>query len=229
MAGAIGLDNRKILPPFFPFCRSEDAILSRVISKCFTDAYFGRLPFTIDHLPRAGRTYGPSVDTRLADIVIAFVSTFEWPEYMVGGEDSLQALGSHLESLASLPAERFSLLQQELLWQRTSAMIRALEEFLARNPEGPAFWSEHIVSQMVRLRQSVLAPCHAVPSDLLDHVPLTEIPAFTQDMIAQFGKLLYWWPAIVDRARALANGGVTVGQRLAGAVPSDADLDRRIR
>ncbi len=139
MAGAIGLDNRKILPPFFPFCRSEDAILSRVISKCFTDAYFGRLPFTIDHLPRAGRTYGPSVDTRLADIVIAFVSTFEWPEYMVGGEDSLQALGSHLESLASLPAERFSLLQQELLWQRTSAMIRALEEFLARNPRGPRF------------------------------------------------------------------------------------------
>ena len=55
----IGLDNRSILPPFFPVFRGEDTIFSKILRIYDTNALTGYLTHAIMHNPTKKRNYPP--------------------------------------------------------------------------------------------------------------------------------------------------------------------------
>jgi hypothetical protein len=61
---------------------------------------------------------------------------------------------------------------------------------------------------MLLLRQEMTHPRYSLPVDLLDHHGADEVPLIIQNLVKQFGQLLYWWPTIVEKARDLRVTGV---------------------
>ena len=56
MAGNLSLDNRQLLPPFYPLQRNSDGLFAAVLRKCFRDGYLGYLPWAIWHDPPQSRS-----------------------------------------------------------------------------------------------------------------------------------------------------------------------------
>ena len=49
MGYALGLDNRTLLPPFFPVRRNEDGVFGAALRTCFTGALFAHVPIQLLH------------------------------------------------------------------------------------------------------------------------------------------------------------------------------------
>jgi hypothetical protein len=55
MALNLGLDNRRLLPPFLPVMRNQDGVFAALMRACFPDSLFGFLPWTVVHEPPTPR------------------------------------------------------------------------------------------------------------------------------------------------------------------------------
>jgi hypothetical protein len=62
----IGLDNRKILPPFMPVGRSQDVIFGVALSQCVAGGYCAHLPWALLHAPIESRRFWPGEIFRTA-------------------------------------------------------------------------------------------------------------------------------------------------------------------
>jgi hypothetical protein len=219
MAYALGLDNRTLLPPFFPVHRNEDGLFASTLRICFEHAYIAHLPWAVMHVPEA-RKYS-AADTwekpfvhSIDNVVLACFASFNYPPGMMRDTERLRTVGQHLMNLGSSSLNAFEEFIRIYLWHLRSANITALEEELASNKDAPDFWSHDVAKQIELLRQSLLEEVYQPPKDLLDGRSNDEARRLTQRLILKFGELLYWWPQIVVTAKSLRADGVRLGVAL---------------
>jgi hypothetical protein len=213
MTTFFGLDNRLLLPPFFPVQRNADGIFGLVLHKCVEGSHVAFLPSVLLHAPAAPRVFEPDAiwtdarSVRMADIVIDCVFAHD-----VGGTDLSDAtrfahLGRHLQWLGSLTLPDFEAHVRSLQQYRTMAFITALESLVQTHAALPAFWSEDVKRMMAEMSKSAGSADYLVPRDLLAGREAGEARRLSQELVTRFGELLEAWPTIVAAARRLrANG-----------------------
>lgn len=216
MGYALGLDNRNLLPPFFPVHRNEDGLFASTLKVCFEHAYVAHLPAAIMHVPEV-RKYSaadlwekPFVHT-LYDVLLVCLQSFNFPPEMMSEAERLRALGQHLIHLGSSSPSAFEEFVRIYLWHFRTSNITALEEELANRKDAPDFWSRDVIKQVELLRRSLLEEVYQPPNDLLASRSADEARRLTQRLILKFGELLYWWPEMIATAKNLRADGVRLG------------------
>jgi len=216
----VGLDNRNLLPPFFPVRRGHDKIFGITLWRCFEDGYFAHLPWALLHAPVENRRYWPGEIIRSASgfdmdkVIIECVKSFEFGPGKRDGKERLHALGKHLMELGSLPLEDFEEFVRIQAWHTNSSFISMMENHLRRRGESPDYWANDVKKYIDILRRSMTREDYWVPLDLLDGRSVDEARELAQRLVLKFGQLLHWWPEMVEVARGLRSHG----QRLANPV-----------
>jgi hypothetical protein len=220
LGGFMGLDNTLPLPAFMPDCRNQDGVFANVLARTSDHYYAAHLPFTLAHDPPGGCRYAPGrdVEIRISNLLIYCVSTWQ-PE--PGDNDPLRrmsAIGRHLRRLGALPAGDFDELAHVLMCSLVCATIESLESLLIEDGYAPRHWAEDLMGRIETLSQLTDRPDFFVPVDLpqdSDDPPQRR----AQRIVARYGRLLEWWPAIAERTTELGKRGTTIARCLSGSGP----------
>lgn len=213
MTTFFGLDNRVLLPPFFPVQRNSDGIFGLVLRKT-TSHCTGFLPAVLLHAPPP-RTFPPDAMWRdadrlqLADIVIGRVLGFG-EGTNESDEARLIRLGRHLRALGSLSLADYDVCiagQQQI---RTIAFITALQGQLQTFGGLPGYWAADVGRMVERLSTAPRAADYTAPRDLSSADGADGARRLAQELVSRFGELLEAWPAIVAAARTLRAQDVRV-------------------
>jgi hypothetical protein len=213
----LGLDNRELLPPFFPVTRGEDITFGQTLTRIFPDACSGWLPWVLRHAPLDARHYPPGAavaDARrisMTRVVMACLGT-AGPGPFATPADALRAAGRHLGRLAALAPADFDEQLAVAVWRHASERIAYLEGLLAAEGPAPDWWAGDVKRVAAALQEALQDPRYVVPRD----------PGFPDDpaaarqlarrLVGLFGRLLEAWPDIVTAARRLRGEGRGLAQ-----------------
>jgi hypothetical protein len=126
----------------------------------------------------------------------------------------LQALGDHLVALGSMALEDFEAFTRLEMLRTNSEFMALMEEHLRTKSDAPEYWAHDVRKYLEILRQSVTRDDYCLPLDLLDRRSASEARQLAQRVVLTFGRLLSWWPHMVEVARDLR----ARGQRMAKTV-----------
>jgi len=217
MTTFLGLDNRVLLPPFFPVQRNTDGIFGTTLASCLEDGYFGFLPSMLVHAPMESRLFSGSDSwkhtraTSVDEVVQACIVSLEFGPTVRGDTERLRTLGQHLTALGAIPRSDFEEFLRIQLWRRQTAYISLLEERLRSYDGLPTFWAEDVRRVVSSLQDSLASADYIVPRDLVGARDADEARELMPRLLQRFGELLSWWPALAQSAGALR----ARGQRLA--------------
>jgi hypothetical protein len=206
MSMFVGFDNRGLLPPFFPAYRNEDGAFGHTVARCVDSCYFGYLPWALVHDPPSDRSYyrEGATTVRMSDCLLGCVMTWTCTNRRASTEDRLQSLGRLLIEMGSVDPGGFDEMLRTSLWKRASQRV-AQKELLLRQFGGyPAYWAADLKREIEGVQRAVVRPDYTLPIDLPQNLSKPECMQQAQDLIRRYGELLVWWPAIVERAKALA-------------------------
>jgi len=210
MTTALGLDNRDLLPPFFPVLRNQDSVFGITLVKAFDTAYFCHLPWALLHAPSEARRYTQATGSApcgMSDILRYCIKAFETTFGFMSAEERLRIMGRHLMNFGAMPQDDFEEFIRIQFWDQSSGTINRAEELLQQYEYSPDFWANDLESYANNLRGSLLTKESIVPFDLKD----SEAPLkLAQQLIYQFGELLHWWPDIVKATKQLRSDGCRI-------------------
>lgn len=216
MTSSVGMDNRGLLPPFFPRYRKQDGVFEATLKRCMKNAYFGHLPFVLTHDPLSVRSNisNPWRTIRISDYLIQCIAA--WPEPVAQDTltERLKSLGKYLIEISSQPLNDFNETIRVLLLQKSARTVERLESLLTRFNRTPEFWARDLTRQIEELNDAMLQPAFVTPVDLMQEFSPAEIQIAAQGLVAQFGLLLHWWPDIIKSANDLSSRGISLGQIL---------------
>lgn len=214
----MGIDNRLPVPAYMPDCRNSDGVFANVLARTSEHYYAAHLPFMLEHQPPEARTYAADRDSRarVSDLIICCLSTWRTEP---GENDPIKrasALGRYFCQLGALPAGDFDELAHVLMCARICERIEMLERSLAEEGDKPRHWADDLTMRIEALRRATDDPEFFVPIDL--PISSDEQPRrVAQGMVARYGQLLEWWPAILERTNELREAGVVIGRCLSGS------------
>lgn len=207
-----GVDNRSLLPPFFPVGRNEDGVFALMLHLCDEDARVGQLPFAVLHSPMEPRRYEEGgvliAAPRTADIVMTVMDTFTPLPGHTGAAERLRALGELLVDVGSLAIDGFTEYVENTWAAAASRNIAHLEELLRRYRGTPDYWAEDVRSFIERLADFAAHGSPAAPRELLKSHTSDEAAEICRRVVRRFGELLQWWPVIYDAAARLRGEGI---------------------
>jgi hypothetical protein len=213
---AAGLDNRALLPPFFPVMRNMDGIFAVTLRKCSPDSYLGHIPWMVLHDPPERRFYSAQmvqdlIGFRISDILIVAINSFA-VNFTLDSVGALHALGKHLREIASLPIGDFERWLHQQLCQQMSFAVEWLDRELQRRRDLPAYWHDDVSSYLIGIQEFMTRPECTVARDLLEWRSVAEARLMTRNLIRQYGELLIWWPELCSLCTTLKSTGVMLTQ-----------------
>ena len=206
MSMFVGFDNRNLLPPFFPAYRNEDGAFGYTVARCLDSCYFGYLPWALEHAPPSSRSYfrEGATTVRISDFVIACIAAWTCTNRRASTSDRLRSLGRRLIEMASEESHDFDEMLRTLLWRQASQRIVQKESLLRQFGGYPAYRAADLKREIEAVQQAVIKSDYTLPIDLPGDVSTSDRLRQAQDLIRRYGELLVWWPAIMERAKALA-------------------------
>src|ERR1700730_8241293 len=170
MTGA-AIDNRAILPPFFPVLRGEDTIFGFMLGACVDGAYIGHLPFTLQHSPSELREVAPDAITDFArhassfEMEIACVRSFS---ALAGTSpaERMRGLGRQLGAIASLAPADFEEFLLLWVWRMKALTMERLTNDLETSSTAAASWKQDVQRYLETVRTSFAAGDYLVPPEL---------------------------------------------------------------
>jgi hypothetical protein len=219
MALNLGLDNRRLLPPFMPVGRNQDGIFAAILRSCFPGALQGFLPWMVQHQPPQRRrpgsvTLGQSAArVSSGQVIQALVGSFvpgpDWRD----ARANLRALGKTLKELGRAARADFEEVVRLHLWNQMSGLASRLAAQLNKYGRQPGFWANDVRQILAALEEALPDPHYPLPFDL-SPAPGDDPPAVLQRLIARFGGLLEIWPDMIEAARELRSRNVRLARRV---------------
>jgi hypothetical protein len=213
MTTFLGLDNRQLLPPFFPAQRNSDGIFGITLRKCVDGSHVAFLPWILLHAPEPPRTFSPddlwadSTAVRMPDIVIDSMLAHESPGGRMATPARLADLGKHLQWLGSMSLQEYEARLRTVQHFRNFAFITVLESQLQTYGASPDFWADDMRRMIALMSKASTAEDYLVPRDLRENDDAGAARQLGQELVRKFGELLEAWPALVAAATRLrANG-----------------------
>jgi hypothetical protein len=211
MSTFLGLDNRLMLPPFFPVQRNSDGIFGIMLQKCVDGSHVAFLPWILLHAPEPPRVFvtdelwADAAAVRMADIVIACLLAHETSTATTSTR--LAYLGKHLRWLGSLSLQDFEAGVRTMQHVRNFAFITALHGQLQTYGASPDFWAEDVRRMIELMSKASTAEDYLAPRDLGPGRDAEAARWLSQELIGKFGELLEAWPTLVNAARRLRVNG----------------------
>ncbi|TAL38501.1 MAG: hypothetical protein EPN93_04635 [Spirochaetes bacterium] len=203
----VGLDNRDLLPPFIPVLRGEDFIFAYALKACFKDCAIGYPPWALAHFPSGARNFTQDSAVKallyFSEIVFIALHSFGPSPGMDSPRDRMGALGTHLQSIASMDNADYESFMKSRWIAQASYRIGLMENSLMEYNHQPSFWARDLERAIKSMEEFALKGEASVPSDLLQGRTPVEARDLGKKILGMYGELLYWWPSIVDAARAL--------------------------
>jgi len=213
MAGNLGLDNRRLLPPFMPVQRGSDSLFGITLRKCFRDGYLGYLPWTVRHDPPHQRTQ-PLADfmknaakPRFSEIVRHLIHGA--PEVSGEGDDpsGLRRLGAYLRQISSGSLADFEDTVKTCFWRRHGKGLAEASKY-RDDPAMPDYFQACRRQHRKIVREAIVRPDYFVPRDLEGLGSAEEIRLLVQGLIHEHGRLLEHWPDLIQATRELREKGI---------------------
>jgi hypothetical protein len=209
MTTFFGVDNRSLVPPFFPVQRNSDGIFGLVLNRCFAGSRTGFLPWTLVHAPTDARAFAvedvwaDAESLRMSDVVIDCVLA----SGSDGGKGSdamrISALGERLRQFGSLPLPEFEMLVSNLQRHRAVAFTTLLQQRLHSHGGSPPYWAADVERLIALMTKTAGTGTFTIPRDLPGDRGADETRRLVQELILRYGDLLDAWPALVEAARRL--------------------------
>ena len=213
MSVVTGLDNRQLLPPYFPTLRNEDSVFGYMLGYLYPDLAVLDYPWATPHLPLGDRSR--SAETTDFGIGPAFPSFFhEWVK-LQKQHCLAQDLPARLEHLAGVFLDLGNSSSQELTEMYrderahfASDALSSLREASAAAEKAPANWKAFLQKAADK-----------VQADMAAGAPLLELRGTPRDLEGEalialwrgywreFGAALKAWPEIREAAREVMERG----------------------
>jgi len=206
----MAIDNRDLVPPFFPLYRNEDSIFQACLNQCIPDGYVGNIPFCMVHDPGDGRLYSADrwAAIRVADAVLTCLALCKVEGGSPDPADRQRMLAQRLIFLASRSAADFAAELRNGLWLRAAAILQLHERLLSVFCGKPDFWAAELDHERRRLRDALLRDDYFVPTDLTPRCRHpSDAMSMLQRLLLRFGEFLWWWPEIVNAAKTARSRG----------------------
>ena len=192
----MGLDTRKMLPPFMPVLRNEDGVFGSLCNACFPRSFSAYLANLIQHAPLEKRKKPTPEEVislpgiRTNDIVSQIVLYAR--EYC----ESLSQLGAYFAELSTLPLVEFEHLLQDRVNHTRENVIAYAQHLLKAHTDAPLFWRACVLKH-IRLQEATLTDSNTIlPTDLSGSEQ--DRLLLLQHLILQYGLLLSHWEAIYE-------------------------------
>ena len=211
-----GLDNRIPLPPFFPGYRNQDSVFAKTLSVCVEGACIGHIPMVLEHSPNVTRIHadGTVGRIRVCNLVIACMALWRPRSDEEKVEDRIRSLGKHLEFLGHSPLKDFKAAVYPPLLAEISAFVTNAQELLRSANGQPEYWARDLTRQLDTISARVFDPEFLQPLDLPATISPADALVHVQRLVRDFGRLLQWWPAMLEGSRELAHSGKGLGREL---------------
>ncbi|MBS0264928.1 MAG: hypothetical protein JSS02_23540 [Planctomycetes bacterium] len=203
------LDNRELLPPYFPVQRGEDLLLGAVLRSCLPDRFFGYIPGLFEHSPLEIRRFWPGEMFRTASgidvarMVIELIRSEPRPVPCQTPEQRLQGLGEYLQEISRHPAREFGHYVRQAVQQGNRRLEAEMTECLAENEYRPEYWVNDVRHYLKLVREAQERPDYHVPVDLQRGRTAEMALELARRLVYQFGELLMAWPKLVAAAQRL--------------------------
>ncbi len=210
MATMFGLDNRNLLPPFFPILRNEDGVFGVTFARCEDDGYFVHLPWAMAHFAKPGRRYYHYLSTadsfRLSDFLAALIRNCA--TITRNPAERMQEIGHYLLTIGTMTNSHFEETVRSAMLQRFSRQAPFLLGLIDKYSQSPDFWAGDLSIWVERRCKALLSAGCIRAVDLPDGGNLEPL----RQAIRKFGALLRVWPHLVGIARQLKAEGVTLAR-----------------
>jgi hypothetical protein len=166
MGTFFGLDNRSLLPPFFPVS-VEDGLFGYCAQACRDGFFCAHLPFSLLHAPAERRAYPPDGGHRvpLQDILLCCLSAVPVNVPKRTSEQRIRRLGEQLVDFgASRPAD-FREFLSCWLWDRAARTAGAMESQLNGQQSAPEHWKGEVRARVAGIRAAIVRPEYLIPRE----------------------------------------------------------------
>lgn len=206
MTTFVGLDNRRLLPPFMPVQRGEDIVFGATLQHGFGDRCFGHVPWALLHAPVPPRRFWPGEMVRTAsgfDTAKLILACMPASEEGAATGRGLVVLGAHFIELGKLPSRDFDEYLRRRMRRINDGFAEQLEQRLHECEGAPEYWANDVRRYVALLREATQRPDYCVPLDLVDGRGRGEARVLAQRLVLRFGELLTWWPHMMEVATEL--------------------------
>jgi len=202
MSQLTGLDNRRLLPPYFPIMRGEDRLFGNLLAFLHPHGVTIDQPFSIAHLPIPPRQWsGKDNDYRLpGNFPGFFLEDLVERPIETPLREPLQRLGLVARRFEELAAMNHAEVLEHALDRRLDNMSRAycrLKAMQAPNEGAPQPWRDFVDRAVSALNRALVeteaaAGLSGYPADLRGEA----LTAWWRDSWSQFAQALRVWPAV---------------------------------
>jgi hypothetical protein len=158
-SGVTGIDNRGLLPPYFPITRGEDQLFGRCVRFLYPDSVAMEYAWAMPHLPMPERAWSAKDNS--------FAPRSRFPGLLMFG-----LLDRHADCLATDPAARLAYLARvfrdlaagteaelftrfvDLQHGHRAALVRRLKEQREASPAEPAEWRQYLENAIAEAQQN---------------------------------------------------------------------------
>jgi hypothetical protein len=218
----IGLDNRRLLPPFMPLFRNSDGVFGAILAR-LDGHYCAHLPISLLHAPPSStlewarqhpaanlKSWTPGL--RVSEILAACISTWRVTLPAISADAKLKSLGQFLINLGSLETAAFQNVVRTALLTTASRYALQIEHLISQNGDLEPAWKPELRRRLDELRRSVEETAYYHPLDV-DHGSPEKVTAL-KEFVHSFGMLLNWWPHFVEATRFLRQRDRQLGIRI---------------
>jgi len=212
MSTHIGLDNRRLLPPFFPLGRNSDSIFAQMLMTLVPDALIGHLPAAIRHERPDTRAVDMKWVTQVAPSFSTFIGLL-FQEYRPlpqpeSADAATRRAGAFFVSIGELSLTDLADFIR-LHWNRFLAeQADHLYYLLAKYEERPRFWAKHAKALISNIEGQLSSPGFPVPLELSHLRDFDSVIVELQGLIRDFGIFLCHWPELWETARQMNDAGI---------------------
>jgi len=210
IAMSLGLDNRRLLPPFMPVYRNEDGVFGALLEMCFPHSFIGHIPLGVLHNPANRRTYAhlpwqaqPIRSSELLLLLASLSAVYGFPE------ERLIQMGSYLRDLGGASETAFTDAATTVIRNACRATIQRLRLYLSEH-QGPRSWTVAVQALIRNITETMLNRQCWCPVEFGDGRPVGSAKT-VMAFVRTIGIVLQNWHDIIEATRYLKNRGYTLG------------------
>lgn len=212
MSTFFAMDNREILPPFFPLGRGNDGAFGAAFRYVYRRGLIAYLPVGMMHAPMPHReSYSEGIEdihTRVSDVLTRLTDRLtRISDVMLGPpREQCTRLGEYFLQLSRLPVKDFTELLREVNAEFLSHYIAFLEEKLETADAPPEQVVEIYHTHIGAVQQYMTSKLFAKPSNIA--TPDEKKYVVLQRLLNYYGRLLIHWPTLHSAAKSAASEGI---------------------
>ena len=222
IAACFGLDLSELVPPFLPAGRGEDAFFGMLLTACMPDACFAHLPWALVHSPIAPRRFeaGDLVKSVLGvdlfTVIASCLSSASDPrgDRPMCPTDRLRDIGRALESIGEMPAAVANHRLRRDVTKIIHRDLSILERRLVTAGASAPFWASDVRDLMQAAARAIRDDSYHLPAECLHEATIGVASERALLYIRLLGRLLQFWPEIVDVSGELLSSGHTLTKRV---------------